>query len=369
MSSKPEVIIQVTYDTERFVSSTIKSVGAATFYGVVSVATAFVNKGLMSTHDFDFPVIVMVAQMIFTIVLLETLRFFDLIDLPAFTLKRGRAFLWPAVFYGINAVLALSALSHMNIAMYGVLKRCVPISTLILSVYILKKTFPSKMTIISVVFLSVGCLIAGYGDLGFNPVAYICGGLSNFTQAVYLILVQKFSQQDMTTAQTLQLNSYNTLPLLLLYSCINREIIDMWQYKHFYSIQFIIMFFLAISMGCLLNYSLFMCASLTSALTTSVVGGLKALAQTLLGLFTFGGVSHNLATYTGISVNLSGGILYIFSKYRENRKNKSYDMKKVMSISSAEDFKDLANGHVVNGNPVQKSIGTFLTVDHQKSES
>jgi hypothetical protein len=36
---------------------------------------------------------------------------------------------------------------------------------------------------------------------------------------------------------------------------------------------------------------------MTSALTTSVVGGIKAMLQTLFGFFTFGGISQNMATY------------------------------------------------------------------------
>merc|ERR1719239_301019 len=49
--------------------------------------------------------------------------------------------------------------------MYGVLKRCVPISTMLLSVLILKKGFPSRNTMMAVTLLSTGCVIAGYGDM------------------------------------------------------------------------------------------------------------------------------------------------------------------------------------------------------------
>ena len=99
--------------------------------------------------------------MLFTIIALEILSIIGVIDMPKYTLERGKMFALPALFYGLNSVLALSALSHMNIALYGVLKRCVPLATMVFSVLILKKGWPSIQTIGSVLFLTLGCIIAG----------------------------------------------------------------------------------------------------------------------------------------------------------------------------------------------------------------
>lgn len=108
---------------------------------------------------------------------------------------------------------------------------------------------------------------------------------------------------------------------------------------------FPVVFFLTISVGMLLNYSLFLCTGLTSALTTSVVGGLKAMVQTMLGLVTFGGVSHNLPTYLGIALNLVGGTGYIAVKYKENNKELHKSIHKVMSFSSLSEKAAMDKGH------------------------
>lgn len=332
----------------------VKGILAAFFYGFCSISSAFVTKTLMDTLDFDFPVIIMVSQMIFTIVLLELASFFNVIALPAYTMKRGLSFLWPSLFYGVNSVLALSALSHMNIAMYGVLKRCVPLSTMVLSVVILRQNWPSVWTGVTVSLLSIGCVIAGYGDLTFNLVAYSCGIASNFTQAVYLLLVQRFTQHhQLSTLETLQLNCFNSLPILALTATLNGELGSVGSYPLAEHPFFFLVFLCTVSVGMLLNYSLFLCTGLTSALTTSVVGGLKAMVQTLLGLITFGGVSHNLPTYVGITMNLVGGTGYIAVKYKENDKKLHKGIHKVMSFSSlagkgssALDVKSAANGLV-----------------------
>jgi len=52
--------------------------------------------------------------------------------------------------------------------------------------------------------------------------------------------------------------------------------------------------------GCLLNYLLFLCTTYNSALTTSVTGTLKTIIQTVIGMFTFGGISINVFTILGL---------------------------------------------------------------------
>ena len=161
MDKSKEVILEIDPHDVKSLQSAFKGTMAAVFYGTCSVCTAFVSKALMDTLEFDFPVTIMVAQMIFTIFVLEVMSILGIIDLPAYTLKRGMSFAAPAFFYGTNSVLALTALSHMNIAMYGVLKRCVPLSTMLLSTLVLKKGLPSRRTMGAVLLLTTGCVIAG----------------------------------------------------------------------------------------------------------------------------------------------------------------------------------------------------------------
>ena len=147
------------------IGSNLAACFAAVLYGTCSVSIAFINKFLMTTLEFDYPVFIMIIQMLVTIIILEILSWFGVVEMPKYTLQRGKMFALPALFYGLNSVLALSALSHMNIALYGVLKRCVPMVTMVLSVLILKKGWPSMQTMGSVMFLTLGCIIAGMVDI------------------------------------------------------------------------------------------------------------------------------------------------------------------------------------------------------------
>lgn len=320
----------------------LRGMGAAVFYGICSVSMAFLNKILMDIYGFDFPISILVIQMGATIVILYALRFLRFIELPGYTLKDGYLFALPAFFYSANSVLALLSLSHMNVAMYGVVKRCAPMVTLLLSVLVLKQGIPSALTLTSIILLTIGCIIAGYGDLRFSLLGYLCGGLSNVTQALYLLLVQRYTEGAINTIRTLQLNCVNSFPLLLMAAVISGETKQAVAFPHFTQKSFLLLFTTVVLCGILLNYSLFLCTSLTSALTTCVVGGVKALVQTIIGIFTFGGVSSNWSTEVGITLNLLGTLLYVYSKYKERRKLSILGhLKKVASLASTEQFQTL----------------------------
>ncbi len=134
---------------------------AAVGYGTCSVGMTFVNKALLATFSYNYPFFIMTTQMLFTMVLFDALRVFNVLDIPAYSLARGRSFLFPSLFYGLHSVLALSALTNMNIPMYSLLKRCTPLVTLFLGVTLLKKDAPSWRLISAVVMITGGCIVAG----------------------------------------------------------------------------------------------------------------------------------------------------------------------------------------------------------------
>ncbi|ESN92315.1 hypothetical protein HELRODRAFT_122800, partial [Helobdella robusta] len=291
----------------------------AFLYGACSASMAFVNKAVLSYYKFNFPFFLVSCQMAFTIAILEALRLSGNKFLVKFTFERAWTFLLPSIFYAANSVLSLSALYGMNIPMYGVIKRCAPVVILILGVAILNKPLPQVSVCLSVGMITGGCIVAGYGDLTFEPWSYLCGFSSVLSQAIYLLLVQKHAS-DFGAAESLHLNSFNTLPLLLIISLVAQEFNT--ALKQFLlniitlNIGFILTFTAVIVFGCLLNYLLFLCTTYNSALTTSVTGTLKTILQTVVGMFTFGGITLNIYIIFGIILNFAGGVMYTVFKHK-----------------------------------------------------
>ncbi|RXG56679.1 Solute carrier family 35 member D3 [Armadillidium vulgare] len=115
-------------------------------------------------------------------------------------------------------------------------------------------------------------------------------------------------------------------------------------------LNFQVIFWLLVTLGAILNYSLFLCTSLNSALTTSLVGVAKSSVQTLLGFFTFGGVSYQPWNVAGISLNFFGGLIYTYSKYKESKRG--------LPKQHADDEKLLELQ--VNNNYIPKSTKDFV---------
>ena len=61
----------------------------------------------------------------------------------------------------------------------------------------------------------------------------------------------------------------------------------------FSDLDFFVTFLVLILAGCVLTYSQFLCAAVCSALTASLVGVAKAVLQTFIGFFVFGGVKFH----------------------------------------------------------------------------
>ncbi len=142
--------------------------------------------------------------MAITVVLLDLLRLTGYLSLQPYTLASGLSFLPASVCFALHSTLSLSALHGMNIPMYGAIKRCTPLVSLILSVTLLRKRRPSNSIVTSILLITLGCLVAGAGDLEFDPHAYLMGSFSVFAQAGYLTLVQRYSEERKSSGKILK---------------------------------------------------------------------------------------------------------------------------------------------------------------------
>lgn len=75
---------------------------------------------------------------------------------------------------------------------------------------------------------------------------------------------------------------------------------------------FLVMFFGAASMGSVLNYSIFLCTTLNSPLTTAVVGATKNVATTYIGMFIFPDYTFSWINFLGINISIMGSLYYTY---------------------------------------------------------
>lgn len=76
------------------------------------------------------------------------------------------------------------------------------------------------------------CIFSVLGDLTFDGFAYSMGALSVLAQGLYLTLVQQSAENQLSTLEILQLNSYNTLGPFIVMSVLVGEPEDIVKSKY-----------------------------------------------------------------------------------------------------------------------------------------
>jgi len=304
---------------DKLIVSALKCVLAAVFYGAVSVSTTFFNKAVLSVYDFKYTNFILISQHIFTLVILEVLKGIGLIDYPNPELSKCKQLLPVSLLYSINVGVALSALTSLNIPMYGVLKRLTILFVLVGESLLMQK-YSSANVKKSVFVIVAGAVVAGIGDLTFDPIAYMLAFLSCFAQAAYLLFVAKTgAETGINSFGLLFYNSLLAVPFVFFFVILNGEVEGVVNYDRLGSYDFQMCFLANLVLGAMLNYSMFLCTTTNSALTTTIVGQLKNVVSVFFGLFLFGGVDINIVNMLGLGLNSIGGIAYSWVKYNESK--------------------------------------------------
>lgn len=116
--------------------------------------------------------------------------------------------------------------------------------------------------------ITIGAVITSIGDLTFHPESYFIGSLSVIFQSLYLLTIQRSSEQK-TSSEVLYINSFLSLPMVLvLFLFFSNELAAVQIYDGYQTFFFWLYFLASTLGGGLLNGATFWCTMKNSALTT-----------------------------------------------------------------------------------------------------
>jgi solute carrier family 35 protein len=101
-----------------------------------------------------------------------------------------------------------------------------------------------------------------------------------------------------------------------------QEVASVRDFPHWDKPDFILTFILASLMGSILNYSTFLCTTLNSALTTTVVGCLKNVLTTYLGMIFMADYIFSWSNFVGLNISIGGSLLYSYAEFSGKQRNK-----------------------------------------------
>ncbi|CAN1184997.1 UDP-galactose/UDP-glucose transporter 7 [Linum perenne] len=292
---------------------------AALSYGIASMAMVFINKAIIMQYSHSMTLLTL--QQVATALLIHVGRKMGYTKSRGLTLQTAKRLLPVSLFYNANVAFALASLKGVNIPMYIAIKRLTPLAVLIAG-FLAGKGRPSTQVTLSVLLTAGGVVIAALGDFSFDVFGYGLAFISVFFQTMYLVLVEKSGAEDgLSSVEIMFYNSFLSLPFLVFLIIVTREFPDslVLLIAKSNSLSFLVILILSLVMGIVLNYTMFLCTIVNSALTTTIVGVLKGVGSTTLGFFLLGGVKVHALNVTGLVINTAGGVWYSYAKYRQRR--------------------------------------------------
>ncbi|XP_055691072.1 uncharacterized protein LOC129794304 [Lutzomyia longipalpis] len=323
-----------------------KKVGSAVFYGVASLMITVVNKSVLTSYHFPSFLVLSLGQMLAGIAVLYVAKKCRIVTFPDMTRDTPRKLFPLPLLYMGNMIFGLGGTQALSLPMFAALRRFSILMTMLLELKVLgiKPSIPVQVSVYAMIG---GALLAASDDLSFNMEGYTFIMITNaLTAANGVYVKKKLESVDMGKYGLMYYNSlYMILPALIITWAVG-DLEKSFAFPMWTDMLFTTQFLLSCIMGFILSYSTILCTQYNSALTTTIVGCLKNISVTYLGMFVGGDYVFSWLNCIGINISVLASLLYTYVTFRPKETPRKILPEKIESVHTHTNSSrsDILNG-------------------------
>lgn len=295
----------------------------AFFYSVSSILMIFVNKAVMTQYNFEYFTFLAMMQFFVTSFVIYFLKSIGRLEVPPLTIDLFKQVIPVTLMFLGNILTGLGSTKALSIPMFTALRRFSILLTMLGEWWLLGNR-PSNAISFSVFLMVGGAFVAALYDLSFDTYGYLLVILNNAFTALNGVYLKKASiSNGCGKISVLYYNSLFSFFIMFLYFLFEHMVstgpiyipstfTNVMNYPRWNEPSFVFNFILSASMGSVLNYSIFLCTTVNSPLTTAVVGATKNIIATYASMMFFSDYTFTYLNFCGINISIAGSLFYSY---------------------------------------------------------
>jgi GDP-mannose transporter len=296
-------------------------------YSSFSIAMTLVNKIILTTYGFPYPMILLLIQNSTCVVLLWLARQAGVAQFESINLSSLVAWVPLNILFVLMLLTGFWSINLLSVPMSTIFKNSANVLVTV-GDYLFYGRSSSPGIKLSLVLMLLGAVMAGRSDLEFNATGYALATLNCFITAAYVLYMPRAIKDSRLNAfGRVYYNNLLSIPLVVVVDAAvfgdmqNMLLASEPSFAGKGSLQLYLFILLSGCIGFFLSHTSFQCVQSTSPTTYSMVGALNKVPLAFLGIVVFH-TQINEQGATFILVSLAAGVLFAYSKSVEQQSQK-----------------------------------------------